>query len=177
MRHTAKGHHRVRQNDFRHVIQFQQVEHKGSRADLQEQCGGKDAGVTMKKMEAPIFPRIGERFVPSINDRAIKLHPLKKIVVDIVRALADLKMAISSMTQKVAAKFRTRGGTDSACTHKQLTQSKKRQQRQNVCLSQRSGTPDEVIFVATKCRTGIVIDIITDEADLVRKAQVFDRLQ
>lgn len=81
------------------------------------------------------------------------------------------------MTQKVAAEFRTRGGTDSACTHKQLTQSKKCQQRQNVCLSQRGGTPDEVVFVATKCRTGIVIDIITDEADLVRKAKVFDGLQ
>ena len=37
------------------------------------------------------LPRIGQRFIPCINDRPIELHPLKKIIVDIIGTLTDLE--------------------------------------------------------------------------------------
>ena len=45
----------------------------------------------MEQVQAAETARVGERFVARVDDGAVELHPLEKVVVDVVRALAHLK--------------------------------------------------------------------------------------
>ena len=167
MGHSAKCHDGVRQHNLRHVIQFEQIQHEGGRADLQQERRRQNAGIAMEQMQSAVFPRVGQRFVAGINNRAIKLHPFEQIVVDVIGPLADLEVAVRAMPEQIAAEFRAGRGTHSARADKELAQSQKSEERKNVRFGERGGTADQVVFMAAKGRARIVIDIIANEADLV----------
>ena len=101
-------------------------------------------------MEAAIFPRVGQRFVAGIDDGAIELHPLEKIIVDVVRPLADLEMAVRAVPQQVAAQLGAGGRADPPGPGKKQAQRQKRQQGQNIAFGERRGTAHEVVLVAAK---------------------------
>src|SRR4051812_13662864 len=42
-------------------------------------------------MEAAIFPVIGQRLIPRVDDGAVELHPLINVVHDVVGPLAELE--------------------------------------------------------------------------------------
>ena len=94
MGHAAEAHDRICQNDFRHVVHFEQIEHQRSRSNFQQQVGWQHAGIAVEEMESAIFASVSQWFIAGIDDGAIELHPFEKIVVDVIRALADLKMAV-----------------------------------------------------------------------------------
>ena len=66
--------------------------------DLEQQGGGENVGVAVQQMEPAILSRVGQRFIPGVDDRPVELHPLKQVVVDVVRPLADLKVTVRSRT-------------------------------------------------------------------------------
>src|ERR671913_550003 len=41
-------------------------------------------------MDATVLIRIGQGLIPGIDDGAVMLHPFKKVIDDIIRALGDL---------------------------------------------------------------------------------------
>src|SRR5436190_9131910 len=127
-------------------------------------------------MKAAILTGIGKRFITRINDRAVELHPFEQIVVDVIRALADLEMTISPRTAQVAAKFRAGRGADATGANVKLPEGQKGEQRKHVAFGQRRGTANEVILMAAEGRAGIVIDVIANEANLIGDAQILDRL-
>ena len=103
-------------------------------------------------MEAAVFPRVGQRFVAGVDDGAIELHPLEEIIVDVVRPLADLKMAVRTVAQQVAAQLSARSRTDPPGPGKEQAQGQKREQGENVAFGERRGTAHEVILVAAEGR-------------------------
>jgi hypothetical protein len=85
------------------VIQFEQIKHERRGPNLEQKCCGQNTRVAMQQMKASILPRVSQRLIPRINNRAIELHPFEKVVIDVIGALADLKVTVRAMPQKVAA--------------------------------------------------------------------------
>ena len=42
-------------------------------------------------MQPSIIARVRQRFVAGVDDGAVVLHPLEEVILDVVRALADLE--------------------------------------------------------------------------------------
>src|SRR5438309_9393323 len=115
--------------------------------------------------------------MPSVDHRAIKLNPLEQIVVDVIGALTDLEMAVRTRAHQVTAQFCAGCRTDATSSDVKLTQSQKRKEREHVRFGQRRGTANQIIFVATKGRAGIMIDIVANETDLVIQTQILNGLE
>lgn len=114
MRHAAEGHDGVGEDDLGHVIEFEEIQDERSGADLQEESGGKYAGVAMEEVKAAVFACICERFIAGVDDGAVELHPLEEVVVDVIGALADLEMTVGAMTEEIAAKFGAGSSADAS---------------------------------------------------------------
>jgi hypothetical protein len=84
--------HRIGQHDGRQVVRLQEVEHQPRGSRLQIKRRGQHVGVAMNQVQPAVPPRIAERLVARVDDRAVVLHPLIKIVLDVIRPLADLKI-------------------------------------------------------------------------------------
>src|SRR5256886_2831543 len=128
-------------------------------------------------MESAVFPRVRQRFVARVDDGAVELLPFKQVVIDILRALADLEMAVGAVPQQTAAQLRARSRTDPARSGEEQTQRQKRQQCQHVVLRQWSGPAHEVVFMATEGRAGVMVHVVADEADLIGQMHLLERLQ
>jgi hypothetical protein len=96
------------------VIEFEEIQDERSGADLQEESGGKYAGVAMEEVKAAVFACICERFIAGVDDGAVELHPLEEVVVDVIGALADLEMTVGAMTEEIAAKFGAGSSADAS---------------------------------------------------------------
>ena len=84
--------------------------------------------LAVKQMEAAVFARVRERFITRIDNRAVELHPLEQIVVDIIGALADLEMAVRAVAQEVAAQLRAGRRPHPPRADKKLPQSEEGQE-------------------------------------------------
>ena len=75
--------------------QVQQSKYADGRSHLQ--CGGERAhiGVANQQMQPAIFPIIGQWFVASVDNCAVKLHPLINVVDDMIGALTDLEIDVA----------------------------------------------------------------------------------
>ena len=128
-------------------------------------------------MQAAVFPRIGEGFVARVDNGAVELHPLKQVVIDVIRALADLEMAVGAVPQQIPAQLRAGRRTDPARAGEEQTQRQKREQSEYVVLRQGGGTPDEIIFVAAERRAGVMVHVVANEVDLIGQVHLLEGLQ
>src|SRR4029079_474165 len=103
--------------------------HERSCAHLEEQGGRKHAGIPVEQMQAAIRAGVGPWFLARVDDSAVELDPFKQIVVDVIGALADLKVIVRSWPHEVASEFGTGCGSDTSGAHIKLAQSEKGQQR------------------------------------------------
>src|SRR2546429_7689568 len=114
-------------------------------------------------MQAPIFPVIGQRLVAGVNDGAIELHPLINVVDDVIGSLAQLKIHLALWLrcleierQRIRLSNASRAGEDLAGRQKSQQGSKNRR-------SELGLASHEIILVATKRCTGVLVHVVLVE--------------
>src|SRR5205823_10227294 len=122
-------------------------------------------------MKSPIFPVIGQRLVAGVNNGAIELHPLINVVDDVIGALAQLEIHLALWLgrleierQRIRLSNASRAGED-------LPGCQKSQQRSKNRRSELGLASHEIILVATKRCTGMMVHVVLDECDTVLPAQ------
>src|SRR5439155_8168242 len=137
---------------------------------------GQHIAVAVNQVQSPVLAGVGQWLIASVNYGAIVLHPLEEIVLDIIRALADLEKGRFLALHHFTAEPRRPDRSNPTRSGEKDAQCKESQQREHVSLVQRRLAVQRIIFVATKRGAGVVIDVVADEADLVLQTQRVDRL-
>ena len=88
----------------------------------------------MDQVQPSIKTRVGQRFIAGVNDGAIVLHPFKEIILDVIRALADLERNCCLRWSGLSAKLHRPNGTDAPRTREEDAQRQEREQREDVFL-------------------------------------------
>ena len=117
----------------------------------------------MDQMQSPILPWISKRFVASIDDRAVVLHPLKEIVLDVIRPLADLERDRRFGTRQFEIERKRICLPYSSGASENLPRREKTEQRAEHRRRELRFAPHEVVLMAAECRAGLVIDVVLDE--------------
>src|SRR5580658_5389757 len=73
---------------------FEQGEHTNGCSHFQR--GGERAhvGIADQQMESTIFSIICQRFIASVDNRPVELHPLINVIHNMIGSLADLKIDV-----------------------------------------------------------------------------------
>ena len=114
-------------------------------------------------MQAPIFPIIGQRLVPRVDDRAIELHPLVNVVDDMIRPLAQLELNCFLGRGNFEIKGERIGLSDPARSRENLPGGQKGEEGAQRRGGELCFPAHQIIFVAAKGRAGVMIDVVLDE--------------
>src|SRR5436190_15712200 len=106
------------------------------------------------------MPRVGQRFVTGVDDRAIVLNPFEEIVLDVIGALADLERSGLLSRWRFAAETGGPDAADAARTAKQHAQREKREQGHHVALMQRRLAFERIVFMTPERRARVMVDVI-----------------
>ena len=147
----------------RQLALLEQREHRGGGADLQRVSKRAHVRIANEQMESPIFAVIGQRLIPRVDDGAVELHPLVDVVDDMVSALAQLECDRRFRLRRLEIECERIGLPHSAGAGKNLARRKKREQRPENRRRELRLAFHQIIFVATKCRAGVMIDIVLNE--------------
>src|SRR5205085_11561582 len=108
-------------------------------------------------------------------DGAIELHPLVNVVDDVIGALAELEIDLDlGLGQLEIERERVRL-SDSPGAGENLAGSEKCEQRAENGRRELRLAFHQIILVATKGGAGVVVDVVFDEGNAIRRAQIFER--
>src|SRR5437870_751429 len=116
-------------------------------------------------MKSTVLAVVRQWFVSRVDDGAIELHPLIDVVHDVIGTLAQLKIDLGLWLRQLKIKRKRVGLADPACPGENLAGGQESQQCAEHGRSKLGVTFHQIILVATKGGTGVVIDIILDERD------------
>src|SRR5947209_6621758 len=126
-------------------------------------------------MEPPIFAIIRQRLVARVDDGAIELHPLVDVVHDVIGALTQLKRDWRFRLWWFEVEREWIGLPHSAGAGENLARGKKCEQGPENRWRELRLPFHQIIFVATKCRAGVMVDIVLDERDAVARFERGER--
>src|SRR6266487_6068031 len=140
-------------------------------ADLQS--GGKrtHVGIADQEMKAPIFSVISQRLIPRIDDSAIELHPLINVVDDMIGTLTELKIDLYLWLRRLKIECQRIRLADSTGASEDLPRGQKSEERSENRRCELRLPFHQVILVATKCGSGMMIDIILDKRHATLRTQ------
>src|SRR5262249_28102126 len=118
-----------------------------------------------QKVESPVFSVIGQRFISSVNDCAIELHPLINVVHDVIRSLADLEINrlfacgnFEIESERIRLPNPARAGENLASGQESEQSAERRRSELRLASHQ-------IILVATESGPGVMIDVVLDKRD------------
>src|ERR1700736_2219136 len=120
-------------------------------------------------MEPAILAIIGQRLVARVDDGTVELHPLINVVDDVVGALAELKRDRLLLLRRFEIEGERIGLPYSASAGENLARGEKGEQRAEHRWRELRLTLHQIIFVATKRRAGVMIDIVLDERNAIAR--------
>ena len=122
-------------------------------------------------MEPAIFSIIGQRLVARVDDGAIELHPLVDVVHDVIGALAELKIDRRFRLRRFEIERERIRLPDPARAGENLSRGEKGEQGAEHRRRELRLALHQIILVATKRRAGVMIDVVLDERDAIRRAR------
>ena len=122
-------------------------------------------------MQPAIFPIIRERLVARVDDRAVELHPLVDVVHDVIGALADLEIDVRLRLRELEVERQRVRLPHPAGAGENLARGEEGEQRAEHRRSELRLALHQVILVAAEGRAGVMIDVVLDERDALRRAE------
>ena len=159
----------------RQLALFEQRKHARGRADFQRVGERAHVGIADEQMEPAIFAIIGQRLVARVDDGAIELHPLINVVDDVIGALAQLKRDRRFRLRRLEIERQRIGLPYSAGAGENLSRREKREQRAEHRRRELRLAFHQIIFVATKRRAGVMIDVVLNKRDAIVRFQRGER--
>src|ERR1700720_3265346 len=147
----------------RQLALLEEREHGGGGANLQRVGKRAHVRIANEQMEPTIFAVIGQWLVTRVDNGAVELDPLIDVVHDVVGALTELKRDRRFGLRWLKIERERIGLPHSAGAGKNLSRRKKREQRPEYRRRELRLAFHQIIFVATKCRAGVMVDIILNE--------------
>ncbi len=130
-------------------------------------------------MNAPVFARVGQRFITGVDDGAVVLYPAVKFVWDVVGTLRQLKVdffrfLVGLVDIVPVAERLGIAGTGASGSGIDLPRDQERSQHAQVlAVVELECAADQVIFVTPEGGVGFQIHVVLDEGNLIRPTEVF----
>ncbi len=157
---------------------FEQRQDAGRGPNFQRGRKRTHVGIADEQMEPAVFPVIGQRLVARVDDGAIELHPLVDVVHDVVGALAELEIDVDLRLRELEIERERVRLPHPARAGENLARGEKGEQRAEHGRRELRLAFHQIILVAAKGRAGVVIDVVLDERNAVRRAERLEgRLQ
>ena len=121
-------------------------------------------------MEPAIFPVIGQRLIARVDDGAIELHPLVNVVDDVIGALAQLEIDVDLGLRQLEIERERVRLSDSPGAGENLASGEKCEQRAENRRRELRLAFHQIVLVAAESRTGVVVDVVFDEGNAIRRA-------
>ena len=120
-------------------------------------------------MQPAIFPIIGQRLIARVDDRAVELNPLINVIHDMVGPLAKLKIDRLFRRRHFEIEGEGIGLADPPRAGENLPRGQKGEERAEGRGSELRLALHQVIFMATEGSPGVMIDVVLDERNRVRR--------
>src|SRR5207253_2515037 len=122
-------------------------------------------------MKPAIFSVISQRLIARVDDGAIKLHPLINVVHNVIGTLTELKIDLGLRSRRLEIESKRIRLTDSPRASENLPRRQKSQQRSQNWGSELRLPFHQIILVATKRGSGMMIHVVLDKRNVILCAQ------
>src|SRR5207253_10646686 len=126
-------------------------------------------------MEPAILSVISQRLVARVNNCPVELHPLIDVVHNVIRALTELKIDLGLRSRRLEIEREWIRLTDSPRAGEDLSRRQERQQRSQNRRRELRLPFHQIILVAAKRASGVMVHIVLDERDATLSAQRNER--
>src|SRR5213080_5526196 len=113
-------------------------------------------------MQPAIFSVISQRFVARVDNGAIELHPLINVVHNVIGALTELKIDLGLRSRRLEIEREWIRLTDAPRASEDLTRRQESQQRSEDRGRELRLPFHQIMLVAAKCRSGVMIHVVLD---------------